>query len=425
MTASVPVLPPPDLAAPLRSVVEAGLGLRWEVDADPYALGLDALVGLALRDNPKRAQLAVSRVLGKHLPVAPAVARRAGRLLADLVAQALGAPAPGEADRSGGGLAGAPLVLGYCETATALGHLVAEAFHGAAYVHTTRRRETGVPLLAGFDEEHSHAVAHALQLADPAVLDDPARPLVLVDDELTTGTTALNTVAALHDRWPHDRYVLATLLDLRPPAARAAFGRRAAELGVRVDVVALLSGALQVPGDVLHRAHALRRELAAVPAAPVPPGAGRVEVLPGRWPSGVAVGGRTGVQVGGGDVEEALAALAARLVPRLSAGPVLVLGTEELMWLPLRLAALLPGDVAYQSTTRSPVLPADLPGYAVRRALRFPAPDEPDRVSRLHGLPDEPYADVVVVVDAPAAAARPLAQALRPWASATVQVVPL
>ena len=95
------------------------------------------------------------------------------------------------------------------------------------------------------------------------------------------------------------------------------------------------------------------------------------------------------------------------------------------MWAPLRLADLLPGEVAYQSTTRSPVLPADLPGDAVRRALRFPAPDEPARGSRLHGLPYEPYADVVVVVDTPAAGAAPVAEALRPWASASVQVVAL
>ena len=400
------------LPAPARSVVEDGLGLRWRVDADPYGLGLDALVGLALRDNPKRAQLVVSRVLGKHLPVAPAAAREAGALLARLVEQALGRPT-------------CPLVLGYCETATGLGHLVAEAFDGAVHVHTTRRPEPAVPLLAGFDEEHSHAVAHALQLADPSVLDDPSRPLVLVDDELTTGTTALNTVAALHGRWPHDRYLVATLLDLRTPQVRTAFAARAAELGVHVEVVALLSGSLDLPADVLDRAAVLRAELAAVPAAPVPDGRGRVQVLEGGWPAGVPVGGRTGVVVGRPAVEAALTGLAERLAPRLSGGPVLVLGTEELMWAPLRLAALLPGDVVYQSTTRSPVLPADLPGYAVRRALRFPAPDEPARGSRLHGLPDEPYADVVVVTDTPAAAALPLAEALRPWAGATVQVVAL
>ncbi|MCW2607617.1 MAG: hypothetical protein JWO60_2310, partial [Frankiales bacterium] len=108
----------------------------------------------------------------------------------------------------------------------------------------------------------------------------------------------------------------------------------------------------------------------------------------------------------------ALDLLAARLAPRLG-GRTLVVGTEELMWLPVRLAALLPGDVVVQSTTRSPVLPADLPGYAVRSALLFPSPDEPGRTSRLHGLPSTPYDDVVLVVDAPAW--QPLADALTPW----------
>lgn len=390
---------------PLRRVVEQGLGLRWQVDADPYSLGLDALVGLALRDNPRRAQLVVSRVLGKHLPVPPAVALEAAGRLAGLV-----------------GNVADPVVLGYCETATGLGHAVAQALgSGGYYAHTTRRPEPTVPAVLGFDEEHSHAVAHTLQLRDPGVLDDPDRTVVLVDDELTTGTTALNTVAALHTRRAHRRYVVATLLDLRTPDVREAFAARAARLGVQVDVVALLSGSLTLPADVMDRAADLRAALARVPAAAAPTGHGRVELLDGGWPAAVPTGGRTGTDLGGYD--EPLAALADRVAGRLSGGPVLVLGTEELMWLPLRLAGLLRGEVSYQSTTRSPVLPADLPGYAVRRALRFPAPDEPGRTSRLHGLPDTPYADVVVVVDTPLPAARPLADALRPWATGSVLVV--
>lgn len=390
----------------LRTVVERGLGLHWQVDADPYGLGLDALVGLALRDNPRRVQLVVSRVLGKHLPVEPGVALTAGRRLAALV-----------------GAVAAPLVLGYCETATGLGHVVAEALPGAHYVHTTRRPDPGVPATAGFDEEHSHAVAHTLQLRDPSVLTDPRRAVVLVDDELTTGTTALNTIAALQAVAPHDRYVVATLLDLRTGQRRAAFQARAAGLGVRVDVVALLSGSLSLPADVADRAAALRAGLAQVPAARSPTGTGEVRVLEGAWPAGTPTGGRTGLDVG--TLEEPLADLAAAVRARLSGGPVLVLGTEELMWLPLRLAAALPGPVVTHSTTRSPVLVADLPGYAVRRVLHFPAPDEPGRRSRLHGLPDEPYTDVVVVVDSPVADARPLAEALRPWARRSVLLVAL
>lgn len=394
----------------MRSVVEEGLGLRWRVDADPYDLGLDALVGLALRDNPKRAQLVVSKVLGKHLPVEPAVALAAGRQLAALVT---GAPDP--------------LVLGYCETATGLGHVVAQALPGAHYVHTTRRPDPAVPATAGFDEEHSHAVAHTLQLRDPSALADPSRAVVLVDDELTTGTTALNTIAALHALHPRERYIVATLLDLRTDDVRVAFAARAAALDVPVEVVSLLSGSLAVPADVARRAARLRAELATMAPAAVPRASGRVAVLEAGWPVGLPVGGRTGVDSGA--LEEPLAALTGPVADRLSGGPALVLGTEELMWLPLRLAGALsdrlPARVRYQSTTRSPVLAADLPGYAVRRALCFPAPDEPGRTSRLHGLPDEPYADVVVVVDTPAADARPLAAALRPWATHSVLLVTL
>ena len=49
-------------------VVEDGLGLSWSVLQDPYGEGFTPLVSLALRDNPKRAQLVVSTV--RDLPSA-------------------------------------------------------------------------------------------------------------------------------------------------------------------------------------------------------------------------------------------------------------------------------------------------------------------------------------------------------------------
>jgi hypothetical protein len=66
---------------------------------------------------------------------------------------------------------------------------------------------------------------------------------------------------------------------------------------------------------------------------------------------------------------------------------VLVLGTEELMAAPLRLAVGLqdaltrrgrPTHVRFSTTTRSPVLAVDDPGYAIRSALVFDAHDNPD-----------------------------------------------
>ncbi len=368
----------------LSSVVEQGLGLQWRVSGP-----VEDLAGLALRDNPRRAQLVVSRVLAKHLPVLGAVAEQAGHDLGRRVAALLGDGPP-------------PVVLGYCETATSLGQLVAEVLPGAHSVHTTRRPDPSVPALGGFEEEHSHATSHVLQPRDRGPLLDRTRPLVLVDDELTTGTTVRNTLAALP---PHDVVVVATLLDLRSDAARAR---------LQVPVVAPVSGELVVPDDVQERAAVLRGRLALAPPAPVPAGRGSVRVHPVAW-HGPATG-RTGLSP---DERRAQDAAVEALGVRTS-GRTLVVGTEELMRVPVRLAALLGAEVC--TTTRSPVLPADVDGYAVRRVLHFPAPDEPSRGSRLHGLPDTPYDDVVLVVDAPHW--QPLAEALTPWGDVTVVELP-
>lgn len=165
--------PGPDL------VERLGIRLRRTgPGADP-----GVLLGLALRRNPRRAQLLVSTVLGKHVPTDPRLVRAAGLLLGGLVADALAGRAPRElpVELLHAAVAGDPaaaatlqetglqaigllsdaLVLGFAETATALGHCVAEAL-GADYLHSTRRPVPGIATAGGFAEEHSHAVDHLL-----------------------------------------------------------------------------------------------------------------------------------------------------------------------------------------------------------------------------------------------------------------------
>jgi len=57
--------------------------LAIELRTTGSTLGLDLpdLVGLAVRRNPRRAHLLVSRVLGKHVPTDPRVVLGAGLLL--------------------------------------------------------------------------------------------------------------------------------------------------------------------------------------------------------------------------------------------------------------------------------------------------------------------------------------------------------
>ncbi|WP_407658498.1 phosphoribosyltransferase domain-containing protein [Kitasatospora acidiphila] len=232
--------------------------------------GLRDLVGMAIRrGNPARAQLLVSRVLGKHVPQHPSVVLGAGRRLGAEVRAVLGAePA---------------VVLSYAETATALGQCVADEL-GAVHLHSTRRAVPAYTSVADFEEEHSHATSHLLLPRDPELLAADGA-LVLVDDELSTGRTVLNTIAALHRRWPRRRYVLAALVDLRTVRDRARLAEFAAGLGASVTAVALARGEIRLPADVVVRAAAVvaragaeARAAAVVRGAPVV----RARVRPAR-----------------------------------------------------------------------------------------------------------------------------------------------
>ncbi|WP_414169326.1 phosphoribosyltransferase [Streptoverticillium reticulum] len=332
---------------------------------------LPELLGLALRRNPRRAHLLVSNVLGKHVPASPARVYGAGLDLGRRVRELLG-----EAD------AARAVVLGYAETATGLGHSVADGLGLAPYLHSTRRPVRGVSAVGGFEEEHSHATSHLLLPEDPELLAGEG-PLVLVDDEFSTGRTVLNTVAALHERFPRDRYVVVALVDTRTGQDRARLEEFAAELGARVDVVALASGTVRLPEGVLERGQALvaqhddgRTEEAPSHRAPV----SRVDL---NWPLGLPDGGRHGfTPAHRARLEAALPDMAARIREALPPGAarVLVLGNEELMYAPLRLAEELERSVdgvRFSTTTRSPVLPVDDPGYAIRTRIAFPAHDAP------------------------------------------------
>ncbi|MFJ7187791.1 phosphoribosyltransferase [Streptomyces bacillaris] len=431
------------------------LGVALEGDGE-----LRELLGLALRRNPKRAHLLVSNVLGKHVPQKPSVVYGAGYGLGERVRSLLGAE---EARRA--------VVLGYAETATGLGHAVADGLRDAPYLHSTRRPVAGVAPAGGFEEAHSHATSHLLLPEDPGLLASgavgDASALVLVDDEFSTGNTVLNTIRALHELHPRERYVIVALVDMRSPADRDRLTAFATEIGARVDLVTRAAGTVSLPDGVLERGQALVAEREAEQAPPPeqaehavqarqaqtqaqaqageagadadagPSGgadgaaddSGEISEGPAPltrvdlgWPAGVPDGGRHGfTPAHRAALEAALPGMAERIAAALGddarsgprSGPrrVLVLGFEELMYAPLRLGTALEealgadADVRYSTTTRSPVLAVDDPGYAIRTRLVFPAHDNPadgpgDRYA--YNVAGAGFDAVVAVVDSTA-----------------------
>ncbi|NUP42723.1 MAG: phosphoribosyltransferase, partial [Streptomyces sp.] len=283
---------------------------QWVADRLGIALqgeNLPRLLGLALRRNPRRAHLLVSNVLGKHVPQRPGTVYGHGHDLGLRVRALLG-----ERD------AARAVVVGYAETATGLGHAVADGVGAVPYLHSTRREVPGLASGGAFEEEHSHATGHLLLPEDPGLLAGPG-PLVLVDDEFSTGQTVLNTIRDLHARHPRERYVVVALTDVRPPADHARLAAFAEELGARVDVLSLAAGTVTLPEGVLDSARELvaacaqddGTDTAGEGAAP----ARRVEL---DWPAGVPDGGRHGfLPVHRAALEAALPGMGRRLAGAL------------------------------------------------------------------------------------------------------------
>ena len=156
---------------------------------------LEDLLGFAQRINPKRAFLFVSKVLGRHIPVAPSTMRHAFTDLANLVPDDLPEPI---------------LVIGMAETAVGLSAGVHQAlqtrYPNALLLNSTRHsqhnKDNTETLLTTFSEDHSHASQHLIyQSADTVTQAQllASKTLIMVDDEASTGNTCVNVVTALRN----------------------------------------------------------------------------------------------------------------------------------------------------------------------------------------------------------------------------------
>ncbi len=286
--------------------------------ADPERIA--ELCDFAARANPKRGFLIVSRVLGRHLPTPPEALRAA--------AGALAAQIPGD-------LQGPVLFCGMAETATGLAQAVWASWRGrhpvvvSSYVQSSRQYAPNARVLCRFEEGHSHAASHMVQvMGEVEELLPQARSLVIIDDECSTGATFVEAAEALLQALPGiERIACASLTDWSASAFLPRMPRPA-------TAHSLIAGTLEwTPG-------------AAQAAASLAPTANRHGTAPG-W----GMRSRTGLT----------APEAATRVP-VTAAPgerVLVLGDGEHAYEALLIAeeiAAQGGIPAVQSITRTPAM---------------------------------------------------------------------
>jgi len=351
---------------------------RLEVSVSRAAWGLQRLCAFAARNNPRRGFLFVSKVLGKHWPSTPQEMRSAHTELASSLPAPEGQPA---------------LFIGMAETATGLGQGVFEAYlarHGqgsAVYVQTTRYPLSGTQTL-DFEERHSHAQQLQLHLPERPALRHAflhARQLVLVDDELSTGSTFGALIAAYRSVNPHfDQASIVSLTDFMGADAHQRFRQGAA--CASVDFVSLLEGAFTFEPDPDFRASAPASAQASM-------GCRRGFVGP------------FSARLGTDQPLLLPEALIDSLGARLPAGrPVLVLGTGEFMhpaWCLGDALAARGLDIRVQSTTRSPILL----GADIASRIDLPDPYGEGIPNYLYNVDPGGYGAVLLCCETPASQA--------------------
>lgn len=326
--------------------------------------------------NAKRAYLLVNPLQAKHMPVSPTEALTMMRTLGEGLRQEF---------------PGARLVLGFAETATALGAAVASRLGpDCAFLTTTREAGEGSGWVR-FLEEHSHAAEQKLWGGDLDALLQETDTVLFVDDEISTGKTLRNMVAQLTRRWPalgEKTLVAASLLNRVTPEQEEAL----ADAGITCRCL------VRLPQED-HTAQVADWTVTEAPPAVPQNLSFRQETLPGEG----LLDPRKTLRIGAYDgscqaVAEAM--LSHTLGPVETLGKTLVLGTEECMYPALRLGERLErlgAEVCCHATTRSPIGLCDAPGYPIRSGWKLPSFYEEERTTYVYNLRE--YDTVIVVSD--------------------------
>jgi hypothetical protein len=388
-----------------------------EVSENPYLLPIEELFTMAARINKKRSFLFVSKVLGKHLPIDPNKGLLTAALLGARYLETvksidsfdtislLTSFKGGKTYQSKAFIPEQfhPVVIGFAETATALGHAFFDCFHSAEYFHTTREEIIGVNPKITFEEEHSHATSHRCYIPDDMIQNE--REIILVDDEMTTGKTALNIIQSIHAKFPRNEYTVVSILDWRSEENLKSFSRLEQDLRIKINVVSLLSGTVQV--KQLKEIEKTRGEddwnPSEKPSVEYLDLSSFFTITPysslNQMNNAALIKetGRFGLTSTENRTFHHNVSAAAEFLNENRLGKrTLCLGTGEFMYLPMKLASEMGSGVFYQSTTRSPIFTENKAGYGARFGISFPNPEDHAITHFVYNIPQAGYDEIFI-----------------------------
>lgn len=329
----------------------------------------DELLKTAKRlNNTRRSYLLVNPLQAKHIPVSPKTSLEMMRTLGKMLF---------------GKYPSARLVIGFAETATAIGAGVSECFpDDCVYIHTTREDFKGS--FVYFSEEHSHAVEQKLYSENLSEFISKTPQIIFIDDEISTGKTLINIVSQLKAEFPNSagkEFVAASIINRVSEENE----KRLSDAGIKTECL------LKLPFGDYEKAV---ENIQVIPAETV------VSEKPAEYEtidcSEKIPNARMGVKIG--DYKREVRRISENILSFPTGADVLVLGTEECMYPAVILGEILEEkgvNVLCHSTTRSPIGINTAHDYPINSGYKLRSFYDSTRETFIYNLKPHDYAVVV------------------------------
>ena len=351
------------------------------------------LITIAKRENnTKRSFLLVNPLQGKHIPAVPSQCLELFSTLAEQVFSEKNFDYKNT------------LIIGFAETATAIGMgLACYAPFPATYIQTTREHFEGKDFLY-FSEEHSHATD---QMVIREFLDEQLTQnthIIFAEDEVTTGKTIENFIKVLTKTYPDYSFYfgIASILNGMSAEKRKELQHQGIAIHYLLSVPAFdydnilskysyspnlrircsdlpLDSSLQLTSSPSFRLH--------------------TPIYPGNYQN-------TRLGVNAKEYQVVCEQLSKHVfneiqLNQLSRKRILILGTEELMYAGIYLGNYIEthtnNHIFFHATTRSPILPSEEKIYPLHKRYELTSFYEQNRTTYLYNL--DTYDVVFVLTD--------------------------
>lgn len=332
--------------------------------------------------NTKRDFLFVNSYQGKHIPMSPTQILNTYEKLNRVLVETL-------TDKK-------RIFIAFAETATAIGSYLAERNNG--YFLTTTREilydDNGkeiTPLLV-FEEEHSHAVSQLLYCKDEKIFSE-VEEIIFIDDEISTGKTIFNFIHVLEEKLSvkNISFKVVSFLNWMTEDDKEKFK------DYEIDFVSLAYGSLKdtkVKVDVTNVAKPTKTKV--VESA--------IELI--DVDSNISLFNEIRLGTEHNTQKKVVNEISDKIVNSIyleenEKKNILVLGTEEFMYIPLLIAKEIEDklnvSVKYHATTRSPITISEDNDYKVKSGFEFKSLNDSSRTNFIYNL--EKYDEILLITD--------------------------